>query len=407
MNASGGAMNESAWQRVDLTDPVARQALAADIAEIRAAAGEPGLFHDLAWLLEAEGRSPDDVQIYVCRAAGGLRAYAPFVVQPWVLRFRVGEITLFSRALERLHINHGPIIAASGSIHENTGLVADLLARLRPLLADGRAVYLEGVVAGGAVDGAVAAESIRRMYRVVEPSPRYERRLIRLPDSFDEYLNSLTSSTRQGLRRQRRKLEAHVAGSLKLVRYVDIDQMVEFVNRAVAVSKKTYQWNLLELGLRRPEELQQTLTAMARHGWTRCYLLECNGVATAFMIGYLYAGTYYYVDVGFDPDWEKWSVGTVLHMEVLRDLIEDENRARSFDFSSGSGIHKERFSNESRMEFNYLLLPRSVRNAVLVGAFRAINAVSATAVLVLDRLHLKAAIKRLARKHATGRTTAD
>ena len=75
------------WQRVDLRDPTQRQALAESIAEIESASVEHNLFHDLAWLLEAEGREPDDVRVYVCRAGIGLSGYAPFVVQPWLMRF--------------------------------------------------------------------------------------------------------------------------------------------------------------------------------------------------------------------------------------------------------------------------------------------------------------------------------
>ena len=196
-------------------------------------------------------------------------------------------------------------------------------------------------------------------------------------------------------------------GNLSLTRCSDVDQIPDFVRRAVAISRKTYQWHLLGLGLRNADELTQTLTVMARHGWTRCYLLECNGVATAFMVGYLYAGTYYYVDVGFDPEWEKWSVGTVLHLEVLRDLMEGGGRAQSFDFSSGSGIHKKRFSNESRTEANYLLVPRGARNNILIAAFIGMNALSAAAVGLLDRLRLKAAIKGFVRRYGTNKASND
>jgi CelD/BcsL family acetyltransferase involved in cellulose biosynthesis len=323
------------------------------------------------------------------------------------MRFRMGEMTLFSRSFERLHMNAGPIVATTDPEQGHAELVANLFARLRPVLTRRQVIYLEGVAVGGEVERALAAESTRRLYKIVQPTPGYERRLIRLPSTFEEYLGSLKSQTRQNLRNTQRKLEKHLTGNLRLLRCSDIDQIPDFVRRAVAISKKTYQWHLLGLGLRKPDELERTLAAMARHGWTRCYLLECGGVATAFMIGYLYAGTYYYVDVGFDPDWEKWSVGTVLHLEVLRDLVGGEGSARSFDFSSGSGIHKKRFSNESRGEANYLLVPHGARNNILIAAFRGMDAVSAVAVGLLDRLHLKTAIKRLVRRHATDKTNDD
>ena len=183
--------------------------------------------------------------------------------------------------------------------------------------------------------------------------------------------------------------------------------MPEFVRKAVAVSKKTYQWHLLGLGLRAAERLERTLTAMARRGWSKCYLLECGGVATAFMIGYQYRGTYYYVDVGFDPDWEKWSVGTLLHQEVLRDLIGSVDRPQWFDFSSGSGPQKERFGNQSRAETNFLLVPKSLRGLALIWTYKGFATLSDSAVRMLDKLQLKAGAKRLVRRFSTRKATEE
>jgi hypothetical protein len=405
---SVGKVAESrGWELLDVRDAAARQSLAEELAGMAAEPGAFTPFHDLVWLLEAEGRTPDNVQVYVCRANGVLVAYAPFVVQPWTMRFRMGEVTLFSRAFERLHIGGGPIFALTDVKRDHAEQIADLFGQLRPQLTDRQIVYIEGVIRGGATERALTGESARRMFNIIEPASGYERRLIRFPSNYEEYLRSLKAQTRQNLRNTQRKLEKHLPGGVRLACFAGIDQIPEFVRRAVAVSKKTYQWRLLGLGLRNGEELEKTLSRMASQGWTRCYLLECAGAATAFMIGYLYAGTYYYVDVGFDPEWEKWSVGTVLHMEVLRDLMDGDAGARSFDFSSGTGIHKKRFGNESRDEIDCVLVPRSARNSLLIGAYRGMNAVSAVGVGLLERLHLKAAVKRIVRRHATDRATAE
>ena len=386
------------WERVELGEPVQREALARAVARIAAGAAGFTLFHDPAWLLEAEGRDAERVRVYVRAGDAGLCGYAPFVVQPWRVRFRLGEKTLTSVPFERLHVNGGPMTLGVAGGRDEADELAALFAQLRPLLSRRQVIYLEGVVVGGAVDRAVNRSSTRGAYLLLEPSPRYERRQIRLPASFDAYMGSMKAQTRQNLRNTHRKLAKHAA--LKLVCCREPDQVADFVQRAVAISRKTYQWHLLGLGLRNPDELQRTLVAMARRGWTRCYLLECGDAVTAFMIGYLYEGTYYYVDVGFDPDWEKWSVGTVLHIEVLKDLIEGQDRAQSFDFSSGTGVHKKRFANESRLEAIYVLIPSGMRNRMLVAAYRGMAGLSDAAAGLLDRLHLKSAVKRLVRRRA-------
>lgn len=384
------------WRLANLADPGEREALVAMIDSLAARADGLTLFHDIRWLTQAEDRSADDVLAYTCCDATGIRGYAPFIRQQWQMRFRLGELTLFSIAFERLHANGGPIIAATDG-ETATALATDLVSGLRPRLSRRQVVYFEGVVVGSPVDAAIASGACRSVYRVLEPSPRYERQRVRLPASFDEYLAGMKSQTRQNLRNARRKLEKHAR--LNLVRCSDASDVESFVQRAAAISAKTYQWRLLGLGLRDGGKLVRTLTAMAKHGFTRCYLLECDGSATAFMLGYLYRGTYYYVDVGFDPDWEKWSVGTVLHLDVMKDLIEGADRVQSFDFSSGTGVHKKRFANEeARVEASFVLFPAVSFSRAVIGAYRAVGALSNAMVAVLERLRLKAAVKRLFRR---------
>lgn len=395
-----GRIERSHWERADLSAPAVL-----NVIEAIAAHGSGGsVFHEPAWLLEAEERSTEESEVYVLRQNGAVLAYAPFIVQPWSLRFRLGELTLFSVRLQRLHINNGPVVGASElEVRQLEYLFVNLRARLAP----GQAIYVEGVSVGGAVDRALVSATVRKLYRILEPSPRYERQLIRFPESFDAYMQSLKPKSRQTLRSQQRKLEKHLAGDLKLVTCTAANDVPAFVKKASDVSRRTYQWHLLGLGLRDTKRLERTLIAMAERGWTRCYLLECKGKPVAFMLGYLYRGTYYYVDVGFDPGWAKWSVGTILHLEVFRDLLDGPQRARLFDFSSGTGIHKERFGNEVRPEANYLLLPQTTRNAVLAISYRAASALADGAVHLADRLGVKVMIKKLLRRRSIERAAAD
>ena len=391
------------WEQADLSTPGARDAVSMEIGRLGVQASGKSLFHELAWLLEAEDRDAGDVELYLLRRGGSLIAYAPFILQPWALRFRLGEVTLFSIRLQRLHLNGGPVLEGSDVV---LPALEGLFAQLRPRLSRNQVIYLEGVAVGGAVDRAVSGEALGAHYRVIEPSPRYERQLIRFPGSFEAYMQSLKTNTRQNLRNSQRKLERHLSGDVRLVTCSTKADVPAFVRKAAAISKKTYQWHLLGLGLRDSERLERTLTAMAERGWTRCYVLECGGAPVAFMLGYLYRDTYYYVDVGYDPDWAKWSVGTILHLEVFRDLIEGTQRSEWFDFSSGTGVHKERFGNESRAEANYVLLPRTVRNAVLVPAYQGFTALTDVVLRVADNLGLKARIKKLVRRLSTSRPAA-
>ena len=399
---AGATTPSPAWERVDLTDPASRARLEGSL-DTLAARTNFTLFHDPRWLVGAEGRTPDDAEVLVVRKDGEIVAYAAFVKQPWSLRFRLGEVVFARVRLRRLHANAGPLAGEPGV--DDEAMTTALLREMRPRLSARDVLFFEGVEVGGAVERGIRGHAARLGYRILEASPPYERQRANLPSTFDAYLGAMKSQTRQNLRNARRKLERHAA--LRLVCCRTPDDVPSYVDAAIAVSRKTYQWRLLGLGLRDREGLVATLTAMANAGCTRCYLLECDGVPTAFMLGYLYRGTYYYVDVGFDPDWEKWSVGTVLHMDVLRDLIEGPDEVRAFDFSSGTGVHKKRFGNVSRLETSYALLPASVRSRALIAAHRGTDRLSAGAARALDAIGVKGLVKRWIRRTASAKETAS
>ena len=120
------------------------------------------------------------------------------------------------------------------------------------------------------------------------------------------------------------------------------------------------------------------------------------------MLGFEYTDCYYYTDVGYDPEYASWSVGTILQLKVLQDLYEGGSPPSLFDFSTGYGSHKARFGNVSRLEANVLLLPRTLRNRAIVAAFQSGERFSVGAAALMDRLGLKSRIKKLLRRFSSG-----
>jgi hypothetical protein len=360
------------------------------------------LYHSPAWQLEAEERDHNDVNIYLITNEDQCIGYAPFIMQPWTWRLRLGEVTLSKFPMKRFYIHGGPLFA--GDLQNPEKQFADLLAYLRPGLGKQDILYFEGVRTNGKLYEELAQNpSLKKMYISLRYGNPYDRQFIRFPNNFDEYMLSLSRRTREGLRRNLRKLTKFVDGDIELKRVTTPDDVEEFVPKAVSISKKTYQWNLLGLGLREPEKLKQTLSILALKNWTCCYLLECKKQPVAFMIGYRYAGTYYYIDVGFDPDWSKWSVGSLLHLEVIRDLYDHGDDISLFDFSPGTGEHKERFSNEQEEEVNLILLPANLTNRFRVFLYRITELASHSANRLLEKLGIKTKLKKFIRSLSTSK----
>ncbi|MEJ0071442.1 MAG: GNAT family N-acetyltransferase [Pseudomonadota bacterium] len=221
-----------------------------------------------------------------------------------------------------------------------------------------------------------------------------------MPADWETYEKQLGTRSRKSLRYSRKKLAEHLDGQLTLRCFTAPDEIDAYLADAVRISQKTYQWNLLGLGLRDRAALRERLRFAASRGWLRCYVLYGRGAPLAFMLGLLQHGTYHYLDVGYDPDWAKWSVGSMLQVDVMRDLFALPAPPRGFDFSTGYGAHKARFGNRARREANYLLLPRGPRSALLLGAYRATEAASVGLSRLLDRYDLKTRLKKLVRGRA-------
>lgn len=305
---------------------------------------------------------------------------------------------VYRRQLRSFTLVHD--VVADAGPETRRALTGELLNFLVRRLRPDEGVFLDGVSTDSPLFELVSSSAAQRPLLTLRLGDAFEHQFAKLPATFRDYEAQLGSHSRLNLRHRRKKLLAHVAGELRAARFTDSDSVATFVADAQKVSQTTYQWRLLGLGLRDAVELRATLGFAARHGWLRSYILYCRGEPVAFMLGYLYRRTYHYMDVGYDSAWAKWGVGSILQMEVMKDLIEDPERPEIFDFSTGYGDHKGRFGNRSRSEVNLLLLRKCPRNAILVAAYAATLAVDKRARRWLDTLGLKAAIKRWVRQKA-------
>jgi hypothetical protein len=184
------------------------------------------------------------------------------------------------------------------------------------------------------------------------------RWMINLPNSFDDYLNSLRSTTRSTILRKLRKFERMYDYELKVIER--LDQIEGFLRDAEAISRRTYQWNLGQQ-LRNDEPTRRRYRLLAELGQLRCYILYVNGEPCAFLRGQLSCSLYNYETPGFDPRFEKGSPGIVLLVWSIRDLIEKTD-CKVFDFGQGGddSDYKSKFGNIC-FEFESLQLTQFYR----------------------------------------------
>ena len=115
------------------------------------------------------------------------------------------------------------------------------------------------------------------------------------------------------------------------------------------------------------------------------------------MIGYQYENCFFYIDVGYNPVWAKFSVGSVLQWEVMEDLYRRDDTPALFDFSTGYGPIKAVSERYWREEVNMLLLPTTLSNRVLAATWRSVDGVLDLTSRTLDNFGLKQSLKKAIR----------
>ena len=222
---------------------------------------------------------------------------------------------------------------------------------------------------------------------------QYEHYFIDLRLTFEQYKNNFSSKTRSTIKRKIKKFSEHGAGQLDWRTYQEPAQMREFYQHARAVSRKTYQERLLDAGLPDHEGFVAEMEQLASAGCVRAYVLFDRGRPVSYLYCPVRDGVLIYEYLGYDPEYLKLSVGIVLQWLALEQLFA-EQRFSFFDFTEGESDHKRLFSTAVNRCANVVFLRNTLRNRVLVYTHSWMARFSGLLGSSLDRLGLRAQIKR-------------
>lgn len=386
------------WEPLDLTSDEGRRRSLALLKTCVPQVGTGARFYNVEWML---GPNPDwgRIRAYVLRDQDAILGFAAFLRQERPLAFHFGEMQLASARLTRFTMRGEPYLAAAASEEVKASAATALFDAVIPALERDEALYFEGLpIEGGTYRALSDAVSSGDSVVLIQIGAAFPHQFIEFPASFKEYLDRLGSRSRQSVQYSARRLERDMPGHVIMRKFADSEQVTQFLADASALSRKTYQANLLGLGLHDDPDTRARLSLAAERGWLRSYILYCRDIPAAFMLGFEYGGCYYYDDVGYDPDYAKWSVGTVLQLKVIEEIYSSPDHPTFFDFSTGFGQHKGRFGNMSRPEANLLLMRRSWRSQSLAALYRSSEGLSAGVVNTLDGLGIKERVKKLVRR---------
>ncbi len=224
----------------------------------------------------------------------------------------------------------------------------------------------------------------------------YQHCFIDLGMGFAAYQGKFSSKTRATIVRKVRKFAEQTGGELRWKSYRTPDEIDAFLALALPLSRRTYQDRLLDAGLPASGSFRQQARGWAAKDLARAYLLFDGERPVSYLFCPASDGVLSYSYQGYDPEYMKLSVGTVLQWLALEDLF-NEGKFRYFDFTEGETEHKRLFATEQRLCANVYLVRRSLSNSLLLRAHFAMNLLSGWLGRMVQRFGLKARLKRILR----------
>jgi hypothetical protein len=346
---------------------------------------------DPEWLHGYFDGQTQDVRFYSLYDGGRLCGLAPFLRTAWPMQWHVGHWTVAKCPLVRLRLlGNGLEFPANEAAYDS--LFRELASQEKSF----DAVYLEEVP----IDSFLwrylhQSELIRESFFLYQPKAATPRPMLRVDGSFQQYMGKFNSKHRNTINRKIKKLRDGVLGEMHLVRYESAADAPVFLEQAIEISRKTYQWTRYGRGLSDVDRVRRRLMFAAERDWMRSYLLFCGGQARAFLLGFQYRGRFVLDEIGFDPELAKYSLGTVLQMLTVEDLFL-HNRPHVFDLQD-YGAYKEVLSTNSYLEGKLFLFRPSAYARFLRMGHRGCALIDRSVSTVLDRFNLRTRLRQKAR----------
>lgn len=237
----------------------------------------------------------------------------------------------------------------------------------------------------------------RREGRYICYTPKqYEHCYIDLSLSFDQYKAKFSSKTRSTIKRKLSRWAEHCGGQTTWRAYRTASEMPEFFGHARAVSAKTYQERLLDAGLPEGDDFLAEIVQLAARDEVRAYVLFDGTRPVSYLYCPVRGATLIYAYLGYDPDYLKHSVGTVLQWLALEGLFA-EGKFRYFDFTEGQSEHKLLFSTHRVRTANVFFVRDTAFNALVLHAHHRFGQLTSWLGSKLEKAGVKTKIRRVLR----------
>jgi CelD/BcsL family acetyltransferase involved in cellulose biosynthesis len=218
-----------------------------------------------------------------------------------------------------------------------------------------------------------------------------------LKPTLDEYLATVSLSTRKGVRRTSSRLERLYGDRLSIDVFGGGD-LDAFLAEVEAVASRTYQ-RRIGVGYLGNQRQLERMRLLAERGWFRGYILRLDGRPVAFELGELYGCRFRSIAGAYDPEYGHERVGAYLLLKVFEGLGADVD-ATVFDFGFGDADYKAKLSQRRFEEGDFVVYARRPRPIWIKLARTAMLELTTAVTRGLARLALLERLKRRRRSEA-------
>ena len=309
------------------------------------------------------------------------------------LTFRLGYLHLPGVSARMLIFSQG---GARGNIsHANSAeLIRSVNASLRCGEAD--CAFLHQVDAASPLfQAAVTIPAFATRDHLTLPEPRYA---MMLPETVEKLYESFSRAVRQGFRKKKNRLSREFAGRFRTECVTTAAGLERVIPHLEAIAAKTYQRGL-GVGFADTPQIREMFHFFAEKRWLRIYILYLNDKPCSFWTGTVHDDLFASDYTGYDPEFRDHSVGGVIAITMIEDLI--RQGVKEAEFGAGQAEYKQHFSNCQTMEANIHIFAPTVKGA-LINAARTLT-VSTDRLLkrLLERTKFLPALKKFWRGHLT------
>jgi CelD/BcsL family acetyltransferase involved in cellulose biosynthesis len=180
-----------------------------------------------------------------------------------------------------------------------------------------------------------------------------------LPREAGGLLQKMNSKHRYWIRRKMRELEGAYPKCVQYRTFATGERIETLCAALEQVAKLTYQRGLAA-GFIDDTEQRARFALFSQRRELRAWTLHVEDVPRAYAVGIVYQGTFHFAMTGYDPEFRRFEIGTLLFLYMIDELIR-EGVAR-FDFGLGTAFYKERFGDHSWREGSLRLYRPSVKS---------------------------------------------